>query len=129
VCSPNIYLSTNPDGTLAFGNVNVGASVNRSLQVKNNEPAGSLNLSRTISGGNAKSFSVISGSCTTISKLKAGQTCTYKLKLKGKKKDLGAVQSTFIVAGAFKKGVCPAGDVQSVSTLLAGFVQEPSGAK
>ena len=122
-CVPNVYLTTNPEGTLAFGNVTVKKSVTLPLMVTNNEPAGALNLTETITGGNSNDFSVNGGSCTTINKLKAGQTCTYKVTLKGKKKTLGAVNANLQVTGTFRPGVCPKGDVQSVSVNLAGFVQ------
>ena len=123
-CVFNVYLVTNPEGTLAFGNVTVKKSVTLPLTVTNNEPVGSLNLTETITGGNAAGdFSVAGGNCTTIGKLKPGQLCTYNLTLKAKKKALGAVNANFNVTGTFRPGVCPKGDVQSVSVNLAGFVQ------
>jgi hypothetical protein len=103
--------------------VQVGKSVipKPFLQVTNNEPAGSLKLSEKISGGNARDFSVVGGSCTTINRLKAGQTCTYQVRLKARKKSLGGVASNLTITGAFKSGVCP-GKVQSQMVTLAGFV-------
>jgi hypothetical protein len=125
-CVPNVYLSTNPAGTLAFGNVTVKKSVTLPLMVTNNEPAGSLNLTSNITGRNANDFSVTGGSCTTINRLKAGQTCSYQVSLKAKKNVLGAVNANLQVTGKFRQGVCPMGDVQSVTVNLAGFVNAAS---
>jgi hypothetical protein len=91
--------------------------------VTNIEPLGSLNLTETIMGGNANGdFSVKGGSCRTINRLKPGHTCSYQVTLKPKGKVLGAVNANLQVTGTFRQGVCPAGDVQSVSVNLAGFV-------
>jgi hypothetical protein len=124
-CVPNIYLSTNPSGTLAFGDVKVKRSAKASLIITNGEPAGSLKLSTNIQGGQATDFSVTGGSCA-IGKLKAGKSCTYKLTFKGKKQVLGGVSSNLLVSGSFAQGVCPAGDVQSKTVTLSGFVVAPS---
>jgi Thaumatin family len=121
-CAHNFYLTTNPAGTLAFGDVTVGKSVKLPLMVTNNEPAGGLKLSSKIQTGNANSFSVIGGNCRSVNRLQPGHTCTYQIRLKGRKKSQGAVNSTLTVTGKFSKGACPAGDVQSVSVNLAGFV-------
>jgi hypothetical protein len=121
-CVPSfLYLTTRPSGTLAFGNVNAKHSVMKLLEVKNNEPSGALKLMAKIQSGNAKGFSMIGGSCTTIGKLQAGQTCEYKLQLKAGK-NTGAVNTTFTVTGNYRPDACPAGDVQNVSVNLAGFV-------
>jgi hypothetical protein len=114
-CTPNVYLSTNPAGTLAFGDVQVGKSVTLPLMVMNNEPAGTLNLTAKIRNREAEDFAVTGGTCTTGKKLNAGETCTYTLKLKGDTLDPGAAVSTdFVVTGSFGPGVCPGGDIQSV---------------
>ena len=125
-CVFNVYLTTNPDGTLAFGNVTVKKSVTLPLTVKNNEPVGSLDLTSSIMGGNANDFSVTGGSCRTINRLKPGQTCNYQVRLKPKGKVLGAVNTSLEITGKFRQGVCPAGDVQSVTVNLAGFVNAAS---
>jgi hypothetical protein len=125
-CVFNVYLTTNPGGTLAFGDVRVKKSVTLPLMVTNNEPVGSLDLTSSIMGGNANDFSVTGGSCRTINRLKPGQTCNYQVTLKAKGKVLGAVNTNLQITGTFRQGVCPAGDVQSVSVNLAGFVQTAS---
>src|SRR5271154_1822705 len=124
-CTPDfVYLTTNPAGTLAFGDVPPKGSVRMSLMVTNGEPSATLKLSEKIQTADAKDFSVVGGSCTTTKKkLKAGETCTYKIKLKGNKSDQGdAVNTDFVVTGMFNPGVCPAGDVQTVTVTLAGLV-------
>lgn len=126
-CAPSfLYLTTNPAGTLAFGDMTVKKPVTLPLMVTNSEPAGSLNLSTKITGVDATDFSVAGGSCTTINRLKAGATCTYKLTLKAKKKFLGAVNANLEITGTFRPGMCPKGDVQNVGVLLAGFVAAAS---
>ncbi|HXN14370.1 MAG TPA: thaumatin family protein [Candidatus Acidoferrales bacterium] len=122
-CAPSfLYLTTNPAGTLAFGDVAAGHPHTVPLMVTNGEPVGSLALSTKITGVDAKDFSVAGGSCTNITKLKAGATCTYQVTLKGKKKFLGAVNANLEITGMLKPGVCPKGDVQNVGVTLAGFV-------
>ena len=121
-CVFNVYLKTNPDGTLAFGDVTVKKSVTLPLMVKNNEPVGSLDLTSSIMGGNANDFSVTGGNCRTINRLKPGHTCSYQVTFKPKGKVLGAVNTNLQITGTFRQGVCPAGDVQSVLVNLAGFV-------
>lgn len=126
-CRFNVYLTTSPDGTLAFGDVKVKKSVTLPLKVTNNEPVGSLNLTKTVTGGNASDdFSVKGGSCGTVNRLKPGQTCSYQIRFKPKGKILGAVNTNLQITGTFRQGVCPAGDVQSVSVNLAGFVNAAS---
>src|SRR6202043_807833 len=89
ICTPNIYLSTNPAGTLAFGDVKVGGLVTLPLMVTNNEPGGTLVLSTAMKNRNARSFSVTGGSCKTNNKLAARKSCTYQLVLKGLGKNAG----------------------------------------
>ena len=126
-CRFNVYLTTSPDGTLAFGDLKVKKSATLPLKVTNNEPVGSLNLTKTITGGNASDdFSVKGGSCETVNRLKPGQTCSYQVRFKPKGKVLGAVNANLQITGTFRQGVCPAGDVQSVSVNLAGFVNAAS---
>ncbi len=126
-CVHNFFLTTNPAGTLAFGDVEPKQSVKLPLMVTNNEPlGGELKLSTKIQNGDAKDFSVSGGNCTTINRLQPGQTCTYELKLKGSKKTPGAVNANLLITGKFRQGVCPKGDVQSVSVTLAGSVDAPS---
>jgi hypothetical protein len=120
----NGFLSTNPPGTLVFANVNAGKSSTLPLQVTNGEPAGALKLSDKISGVNAGDFSVTGGNCKTINRLQAGQTCTYEVKLKAKKKSAGGVAATLNIKGSFKPGIC-SGKVQSQTVTLAGFVVAP----
>ena len=122
-CTPNIYLSTSPIGTLAFGAVPAGTSVTKHLMVTNNEPGGALKLTSKLKHRDAEDFAVTGGTCTTNKKLTSGATCTYELKLKGDKKDQGAGVSTdFVITGTFGSAVCPVGDVQSVMVTLAGAV-------
>jgi hypothetical protein len=116
-------LTTSPAGTVAFGDVLVGKSVTETLKVTNNEPAGgALKLTKKIQPADA-GFSVTGGSCTTINWLGGGKTCKYQFKLKGKKRNSGAVNANLLITGTFRPEVCP-GHVQSVSVLLAGFVAE-----
>ncbi len=77
-CIPNVYLSTNPAGTLAFGNVKPKGSVTKSLTVTNNEPAGSLTLSAEIVNGSVNGLSVTGGSCTTSKTLKPATTANTR---------------------------------------------------
>jgi hypothetical protein len=124
-CTHNIYLSTNPAGTLAFGVVQVGSSnsVTLPLTVTNNEPAGTLNLKAKIRYRDARDFAVTGGSCTTDKMLNAGATCTYELTLTGQAQDAGdAVSTDFMITGSFDRGVCPEGDFQRLSVTLAGAV-------
>jgi Thaumatin family len=125
-CVPDIYLSTNPGSTLAFGDVTVKKSVTLPVVVTNSEPAGSLNLATNIMGANASDFSVAGGNCTKVNRLKAGQTCSYEVMFKPKKKVLGAVNANLQITGTFRQRVCPKGDVQSVTVNLAGFVNAAS---
>jgi hypothetical protein len=124
-CTPDFaYMSTNPDGTLAFGDVPPRGSVTMTLMVTNGEPSATLKLSEKIQTADAKDFSVVGGTCTTTKKkLKAGDTCNYKIKLKGNRSDQGdAVNTNFVITGMYNPGVCPAGDVQTQTVTLAGFV-------
>jgi Thaumatin family len=122
-CSPSfLSLATSPAGTLPFGDVAAGHPQTANLQVTNNGSPGSLDLSTKITGTDAKDFSVAGGSCTTINRLKASATCTYKVTIKAKKKLLGAVSANLEITGTFRPGVCPKGDVQNVGVNLAGFV-------
>jgi hypothetical protein len=91
--------------------------------VTNNEPAGALHLTAKIKHREAEDFTVTGGSCTTDEKLKAGETCTYKLKFKGDKQDRSTTVSTdFVITGRFAASVCPVGDIQSATVTLAGAV-------
>jgi hypothetical protein len=118
------YLTTSPAGTLAFGNVDAGGWVSSKLTVKNLEPpVGSLSLTAKMLNGYPNDFSVTGGNCTTIARLAAGQTCTYKLKLVPKGKHLGAVNTNLRIVGTLRPGVCPAGDTQTVWVTLSGYVQ------
>jgi Thaumatin family len=126
-CLPDAFLTTNPAGTLPFGVVTVGNSSTASLVVTNNEPAGALTLSTKIKNRNAEDFALIGGSCTTIAKLKAGDTCKYKLKFTPRQQDLGlGVSTDFVITGRFNSGVCPAGDIQGATVTLAGTVPASS---
>jgi hypothetical protein len=87
-------------------------------------PAALLGLSIVITGNDAQDFSVEGGSCTTISRLKAGGTCKYNVTLKAKKKFIGAVNANLEITAMFRPGVCPAGDVQNVAVTLAGNVEQ-----
>ena len=94
----------------------------QTLEVTNNEPAGSLALKGSIVNGKANGLSVTGGNCRD-EKLKAGKSCKYKVQLKGLQANSGSAISTqFNIVGTFGAGVCPKGDVQSMSVTLAGFV-------
>ena len=122
-CAPSfLSLATNPSGTFPFPAAVAGHPETGSMQVTNSGSPGSLDLSTKITGGDATDFKVIGGSCTTINRLKTGATCSYELKLKAKKKFLGAVNANLEITGTFRQGVCPKGDVQNVGVLLSGFV-------
>ncbi len=122
VCKLNFYLTTNPAGTLAFGNVQVKRSVTLPLMVTNNEPAGTLTLTPKIHHRNRGYFMVASGTCKTNNQLGPGQSCAYQLTLTGGPQAVGAVSSDFLVTGKFGANVCPTGDFQSVSVTLAGNI-------
>jgi hypothetical protein len=122
---------TNPDGTLAFGDVAPGSVATASLTVTNEEPAGTFKLSEKISNIGtskyAKYFSVTGGTCTQDNKLSPNGTCTYNLKLRGSTKTEGdAVNADFVITGKFAKKACPAGDVETVTVILAGSILEPA---
>lgn len=121
-CKFNIYLTTNPAGTLAFGNVQVKQSVTLPLMVTNGEPAGTLTLKPKIHHRNAGYFMVAGGTCRTNNQLGPGQSCSYQLTLTGGRQAVGAVSTDFKITGTFGAKVCPAGDVQSVSVNLAGNI-------
>lgn len=122
-CTPNVWLSTTPAATLAFPRLSVGQSETETLTVTNGEPAGKLALKGTIVNGRAEGLSVTGGSCINR-RLHAGKSCTYQIRLKGRKANQGkAISTQFHIVGTFGAGVCPAGDVQSVSVTLAGNVK------
>ncbi len=124
-CVPSfIYLTTSPAGTLAFGDAAAGTPLTLPLTLTSSAPVGLINLSTKISGADGKDFSVTGGSCTNVSRLKAGASCTYNVKLKAKKKFLGAVSANLEITAMFSPGVCPAGDVQNVGVTLAGYVAQ-----
>jgi hypothetical protein len=124
-CAPSfLYLTTNPDGTLAFGDAAAGHPITLPLTLTSSAPVGLFNLSTKITGSDAKDFSVAGGNCTTINKLSPNATCTYNVTLKAKKKFLNAVNANLEITAMFRPGVCPAGDVQNVGVLLAGFVAQ-----
>lgn len=123
ICSPSIYLSTDPSGTLAFGDVAAGDSVEKVLTVTNNEPSGVLQLTKGIQG-NAQGFSVTGGSCVSDPSLGAGDTCNYNVTLHGRHRKEGAVSTQLLIVGRFEHHACPAGDTQRVSVTLAGEVTQ-----
>src|SRR5208283_2696835 len=104
-CTPNIYLSTNPAGTLAFGDVAVGKSVTLPLSLTNNEPAGTLKLSAAVQTPK-DGFKVTGGTCVNSS-LSAGQSCNYQVRLTGANANQGAVSAQLVITGSFPQNVCP----------------------
>jgi hypothetical protein len=119
---PYFWLTSNPAGTVAFGNVNVGKSTTQKLQVTNDEPAGTLAISGSIVQGKANGLSITGGSCVGKT-LKPGKSCTYDLKLKGLKANEGeAISTPLNIIGKFAPGVCAKGDTQTLSVTLSGFV-------
>jgi hypothetical protein len=92
-------------------------------------PVALFGLSTLINGNDATDFIVNGGSCTTISRLKAGGTCKYSVTLKAKKKFIGAVKANLEITAAFRPGVCPAGDIQNVAVTLAGNVAQVDARK
>ena len=124
-CVPSfLYLTTTPAGTLAFGDAAEGHPVTKTLEVMSSAPVALLGLSTVITGNDAKDFAVNGGSCTTISRLKAGGTCKYTVTLKAKSKFIGAVNANLEITAMFRPKVCPAGDVQNVGVTLAGNVAQ-----
>ena len=124
-CAPDfLYLSTNPAGTLAFGDVAPKGTAAASLMVTSNESAGTLTLSTKFSTGNVSDFSVTGGTCVANKVLGAGQSCSYALQLKAGTKG-GAVRTNFTITGAFAPHVCPAGDHQVITVNLAGDITSP----
>jgi hypothetical protein len=121
ICSPNVYLATDPAGTLAFGDVAVGDSVKEVLTVTNNEPAGTLRLTAGIEG-HRHGFRVTGGTCVSDPSLSAGGSCNYQVTLLGERHDEGAVSSQLLITGHFEHHACPAGDIQSATVTLAGDV-------
>ncbi len=117
-------MTTTPAGTLAFGDAAEGHPVTKTLELMSSAPVPLLGLSTVITGSDAKDFAVNGGSCTTISRLKAGATCKYSVKLKAKSKYIGAVNANLEITAMFRPGVCPTGDVQNVGVTLAGMVLE-----
>jgi hypothetical protein len=126
-CTPDIYLTTNPAGTLAFGDVVVGNSVMLPLMVTNNESFATLKLTAKIRHRDAEDFALAGGTCVANNKLSGGSSCTYQLKLKADKSDEGgAVSADFVVTGRYAGRVCPKRDIQRVSVTLAGAVLSPA---
>ena len=124
-CSPSfLYLTTTPAGTLAFGDAAEGHPIAKTLEVMSSAPVALLGLSTAITGSDAKDFAVTGGSCTTISRLKAGGTCKYTVTLKAKSRFIGAVNANLEITAMFRPGVCPVGDVQNVGVTLAGNVAQ-----
>jgi hypothetical protein len=121
ICSPNVYLTTDPAGTLAFGDVTVGDSANEVLTVTNNEPGGTLRLTAGIQG-HRDGFRVTGGTCVSDPSLSAGESCNYDVTLLGEHHNEGAVSTELLITGHFEHHACPAGDTQSVTVTLAGNV-------
>jgi hypothetical protein len=132
-CNLNFDLTTNPPGTLAFGDVSANVPVTLPLTVTNEAslpfPVGTLSLSwkiqNVVKNGGASDFSVTGGSCKKNPKLKNDSSCTYTVRLKAKKSNEGeAVNAQLLISGQFVGKVCP-GHKQSVPVTLAGSVVAP----
>lgn len=95
-----------------------------SLSLTSSAPVNLFKLSTKITGSDAKDFSVVGGSCTTVKKLKPNVPCTYKVKLKAKNKFPGQVDANLEITAMFAPGVCPKGDNEVVNVTLAGNVAE-----
>jgi len=133
-CNLNFDLTTNPAGTLAFGDVSANVPVTLPLTVTNEAsspfPVGTLSLSWKIQDivkkGGASDFKVTGGSCTKNKKLKNDSSCTYNVRLKAKKSNEGkALNAQLLITGQFVQKVCP-GHKQSVPVTLAGSVVAPA---
>lgn len=133
-CNLNFDLTTNPAGTLAFGDVSANVPVTLPLTVTNEAsgslPAGTLSLSWKIQdivkNGGASDFKVTGGSCKKNKKLKNDSSCTYNVRLKAKKSSVGkAVNAELLITGKFGPNVCP-GHKQSRAVTLAGSVVAPA---
>jgi hypothetical protein len=132
-CNLNFDLTTNPPGTLAFGDVSANVPVTLPLTVTNEAslpfPVGTLSLSwkiqNVVKNGGASDFNVTGGSCKKNPKLKNDSSCTYTVRLKAKKSNEGeAVNAQLLISGQFVGKVCP-GHKQSVPVTLAGSVVAP----
>ncbi|MHB8383348.1 MAG: thaumatin family protein [Candidatus Binataceae bacterium] len=124
ICSPDVFLSTSPAGTLAFGNVAVGASVTLPVTVTNNEPAGTLKLHAEILRPRNHSFAITGGTCQAGTLLSTGGSCTYEITLTGLKPHKGdALSVPFFIRGHFENHVCP-GHIQSATVDLSTFVNQ-----
>jgi hypothetical protein len=133
-CTLNFDLTTNPSGTLAFGEVFANVPVTLPLTVTNQAelplPVGTLSLGwkiqNLVKNGGASAFKVTGGSCKKNKKLNNNSSCTYNVRLKAKKSDEGkAVNAQLLITGKFVGKVCP-GHKQSVAVTLAGNVGEPA---
>jgi hypothetical protein len=133
-CNLNFDLTTNPAGTLAFGDVSANVPVTLPLTVTNEAsgslPAGTLSLSwkiqNLVKNGGASDFKVTGGSCKKNKKLKNDSSCTYNVRLKAKKSSVGkAVNAELLITGKFGPNVCP-GHKQSRAVTLAGSVVAPA---
>ena len=133
-CNLNFDLTTNPSGTLAFGDVSANVPVTLPLTVTNEAslpfPVGTLSLSwkiqNVVKNGGASDFKVTGGSCKKNPKLKNDSSCTYTVRLKAKKSNEGkAVNAQLLITGQFTQKVCP-GHKQSVPVTLAGSVVAPA---
>jgi len=130
-CPVNIYLSTSPAGTLAFGTVPDKQSATKSLTVTNNL-SDTLKLTTAISnsGGmkQADDFKVHkgkkAGTCTTNPKLSGSRSCAYKITFEPKGEGSEAMQAQLTITGKFISNgkTCK----QTVSVTLAGASVPPA---
>ena len=133
-CPQNFFLTTNPAGTLAFGDVVDKESSTLPLTVMNGL---SDTLKLTVSKSNLAptkqkgDFKVVTGkaggTCTQSPKLIGSGSCTYNVTFKPKANSSGAAQAQLTITGKFKTGgkTCK----QTVSVTLAGSAESPLDTK
>ena len=128
-CNLNFDLTTSPE-PLAFPVLAPNVPTTLPLTVTNEAslpfPVGTLSLSykiqNIVKNGGASDFKVTGGSCVKNPKLKNNSSCTYNVRLKGKKSNAGnAVNAQILITGQFAGKVCP-GHKQTRTATLAGNI-------
>jgi len=128
-CNLNFDLTTSPE-PLAFPVLAPNVPMTLPLTVTNEAslpfPVGTLSLSykiqNIVKNGGASDFKVTGGSCNKNPKLKNDSSCTYNVRLKGKKSNAGqAVNAQLLITGQFVGKVCP-GHKQTATATLAGNI-------
>ena len=128
-CNLNFDLTTSPE-PLAFPVLAPNVPMALPLTVTNEAslpfPVGTLSLSykiqNIVKNGGASDFKVTGGSCVKNPKLKNDSSCTYNVRLKGKKSNAGnAVNAQLLITGQFVGKVCP-GHKQTRTATLAGNI-------